>query len=258
MSSSPADVEQTWWFLVLAGIGAGLCGSVAGLASLVSYPALLMTGLSPVVANVTNTTALLANAAGAGISSRRELRGQGRRLTVLAAQMTCGGLAGAALLLVAPPEVFAAVVPWLVALGSVLLLGRDRLRRAASRRSARRTRPSRSWPGHLAMVGVGVYGGYFGAGAGVILLAVLSLRSVETLAVSNAVKNVGMGMANLAAAVAYLLVGHVDVPVAALLGLGAFVGGWCGPRIVRWLPEGPLRAAVGICGLGLAVSLALG
>jgi uncharacterized membrane protein YfcA len=213
--------------------------------------------MSPLVANVTNTTALMANTVGAGLSSRRELRGQGRRIVVLLVEMLIGGLLGAGLLLVAPPSVFEAVVPWLVAFGALLLLGRDRLRAWTTRRTVRRGRESKAWPWHLAMIGIGVYGGYFGAGAGIILLAVLSLRTVEPLAVSNAVKNIGLGTANGVAAVAYLVEGSVDVPAAVLMGLGAFVGGLCGPHVVRWLPEKPLRIVIGVAGLGLAVSLAL-
>jgi uncharacterized membrane protein YfcA len=250
-------VTDAWWFLVVAGVGAGLCGSVAGLASLVSYPALLAAGLSPVVANVTNTTALMANTVGAGLSSRSELRGQTGRMVVLCSEMVLGGLGGAALLLLAPASVFTAVVPWLVALGAVLLLARDPIRQWAARRAQRRGRTSSPWSWHLLMPLVGVYGGYFGAGAGVILLAVVAVRHVEPLAVSNAVKNLGIGVANGAAAVAYLVGGRVDVHSALLLGAGAFVGGWCGPRVVRWLPERELRIAIGVAGLGLAVALAV-
>lgn len=250
-------MTDSWWFLVLAGVGAGLCGSIAGLASLVSYPALLAAGMSPVIANVTNTTALMANTVGAGLSSRRELRGQARRLVVLCVEMAVGGVAGAALLLLAPASVFSAVVPWLVALGAILLLARDRIRSWAEQRALRRGRVSSPWTWHLVVPVVGVYGGYFGAGAGVILLAAIAVRHVEPFAVSNAVKNLGIGAANGTAAVVYLVRGQVDVRGALLLGAGAFIGGWCGPRVVRWLPERPLRLAIGVAGLGLAISLAV-
>ena len=121
---------------------------MAGLASLVSYPALLAVGLPPVAANVTNTTAMMATTAGAAAGSRLELRGQRRRLLVLSGQMAAGGLLGAVLLLATPARAFEAVVPWLVALGSVLLLARDRLRTWAvrARPVARRRAGALWWP----------------------------------------------------------------------------------------------------------------
>jgi len=245
--------------LVLAGVGSGLCGSVAGLASLVSYPALLAYGLPPLAANVTNTTAMFATTAGAAAGSRPELRGQGRRLLTLTAQTAVGGAIGAALLLTTSADTFAAVVPWLVALGAVLLLTRDQLRRWTTVARARRlvsegAEPSRhrrwAWPAVVVLVGV--YAGYFGAGSGIILLAVLSLRHMEAFAVTNAVKNLGTGMANVVATAAYLVLAPVDLTAAAILGAGALLGSWVGPHIVRVVPEGPLRVTIGICGLGLA------
>jgi uncharacterized membrane protein YfcA len=250
--------ETDMLILVAAGVGAGLTGSIAGLASLVSYPALLAVGLPPIAANVTNTTAMMATTAGAAAGSRLELRGQGRRLLVLSGQLAAGGLVGAALLLSTPAQAFEAVVPWLVALGSALLLARERLRTWAVRTrptvAARRIGAS-WWP--LALILVGAYGGYFGAGAGIILLATLAVRDSEPLAVTNAVKNIGTGVANGAATLVYLFVAPVDVAAAAALGAGALVGAWIGPRIVRALPERPLRYAIALAGLGLALWLQL-
>ncbi len=243
--------------LVLAGIGAGLCGSVAGLASLVSYPALLAYGLPPLVANVTNTTAMVGTAVGSISGSQLELKGQGRRVGVLVVQTFVGGLLGAALLLSMPAEAFEAVVPWLVALGSVLLLARDRIRAWAVRRDQARGVPGPRWTGPLMMVLVGVYGGYFGAGVGIIALAILAARTSEPIAVTNAVKNVATGVSNLAAVLVFVVVADVDWKAALLLGAGAVVGAAAGPWLVRRVPEKPFRLAVAIAGLGLAVSLAL-
>lgn len=249
---SPGEVV----LVALAGVGAGLTGSIAGLASLVSYPALLAVGLPPFAANVTNTTALMGNAVGTTIGSRRELSGQWPRLRPLMALAACGGAVGAALLLVCDPSIFEAVVPWLVAFGSVMLLLRDRLR-AWSQERRRTAGPPASWRAHLAVASVGVYGGYFGAGAGIIMLAVLALRTSEPLAVTNAVKNVVTSSANLVAALAYVVLAPVDWKAALVLGVGALVGGWIGPQVVRALPETPLRLAVGAAGLGLGVYLLL-
>ncbi|SDD30034.1 sulfite exporter TauE/SafE family protein [Nocardioides lianchengensis] len=240
--------------LVLAGVGAGLTGSIAGLASLVSYPALLATGLSPLAANVTNTVALFGNSVGTTIGSRRELTGQWPRIRTLMLLCAIGGALGAVLLLVTDESVFEAVVPWLIALGSVLLLARDRLRAWSA---TRRTTPP-AWRGRLVVVGVGVYGGYFGAASGIIMLAVLALRTSEPLAVTNAVKNVATSTANLVAALAYVVLAPVHWPSVAALAAGALVGGWIGPQVVRVLPERPLRWAVGVAGLGLAAALLVG
>ena len=237
--------------LAAAGVGAGLTGSVAGLASLVSYPALLLTGLPPLAANVTNTTAMFATTVGAAVGSRPELRGQGRRLLVLGGQAVLGGAIGAALLLTTPAEAFEVVVPWLVGFGAVVLLLRDRL--AAWTRRRRIGRPGSAegiWG--AAVVLVGVYGGYFGAGAGIIMLSLLSLRASEPLRVTNAVKNVTTGLANLVATAAYLFLAPVHLGAAAALAAGAVVGSWVGPQLVRVLPETPLRVGIGVAGLGLA------
>ena len=251
--------NETIW-LTLAGVGADLTGSVAGLASLVSYPALLAAGLPAVTANVTNTVALFGVTGGTIAGSQRELRGQGGRIIRLVSVSVAGGAAGAALLLLTPAEAFEAVVPWLVGLGSVLLLGRDRVRAWVAARPGRgpglsETRRSLAWG--LAVLVLGVYGGYFGAGVGIIALAVLALERAEPLAVTNAVKNVATGAANGTAAIAYIAFAPVEWSAALPLGLGAVLGGLVGPAVVRVAPETPLRWLVGSAGLLLAVGLGI-
>lgn len=241
--------------LVLAGVAAGLAGSIAGLASLFSYPALLAVGLPPVAANVTNTVALFSNTVGTAAGSRAELRGQGDRLLRLGIIAALGGAVGAALLLGTPSSAFEAVVPWLIALGSVLILVRDPLRRMVVSRAPGPESARPTFPLTCAVLLVGLYGGYFGAAAGVLMLAVLSLSAAEPLAVTNAVKNIATGAANLTAAVAYAAVAPVDWIAAVALGLGALLGGWTGPMVVRRLPETPLRIAIALAGLGLAGTL---
>jgi len=248
------SLTEILW-LTLAGVGAGLTGSMAGLASLVSYPALLAAGLPPYVANVTNTVGLLPNGFGSALSSRTELRGQGRRVARLAVASATGGVAGAALLLLTDPAAFEAVVPWLVALGAVLLLTRDKIREAVERRRSLRTAPAadpRPWRWTLVVVLAGVYGGYFGAGAGIIVLAVLSLQTVEPIAVSNAVKNIVTTACNAVAAAAYVVLAPVEWAAAAPLAVGVMVGAVIGPALVRRVPERPFRWGVGLAGLGLA------
>ncbi|MFI5627205.1 sulfite exporter TauE/SafE family protein [Nocardioides sp. NPDC051685] len=257
------NAEVAW--LLLAGIGAGLTGSVAGLASLVSYPSLLAAGLPPVVANVTNTVAMFGVTGGTVAGSRRELRGQGSRIAWLALASFLGGALGAALLLTTPAEAFEAVVPWLVGAGAILLLLRDRIRVWAAAFAARRARPperekrgavTRGFGWGVIVFVLGIYGGYFGAGVGIIALAVLVLERTEALAITNAVKNVATGVANGTAAIAYVFFAPVDWPAAVALGVGAVLGGYLGPAIVRVAPERPLRWLVGLAGLGLALHLA--
>ena len=240
-------------WLVLAGIGAGLTGSIAGLASLVSYPAVLATGLGPVSANVTNTVALVCSSVGSVSASRPELAGQGARVRRLALAAALGGITGAALLLVTPPDSFEKIVPILIALASLAILVRRRLVDAAEHEH-------RVHDGTSTTVGVavvGVYGGYFGAGAGVMLLALLLWATAEPLPRANAVKNVVLGVANAVAAVAFVVLGDVHWDVAVPLGVGLFIGGRLGPVIVRRSNPTGLRAVIAIAGLGLAVKLGI-
>jgi uncharacterized membrane protein YfcA len=238
--------------LVGAGLVGGVCGAVAGLASLVSFPVLLAVGLDPLTANVTNAVALVLSSAGSSAASRPELRGQGRRVRWLLGLTVAGGLAGSALLLATPAGVFEAVVPALIAAGSLLLLlqpwipglrgGRYRERSVAS----------------AALISsVAVYGGYFGAGAGVMMLALLAIYVPEPVARLNALKNVCLGVANAVAATYFVLFGTVRWVVAAPLALGFLAGGAASPALVRRLPAEGLRIGIALAGLALAGKLAL-
>lgn len=240
--------------LVLAGIGGGLTGSVAGLASLISYPALLAIGLPPVTANVTNTVALVCSSAGSVLSSRPELRGQRARVRRLAVAGVIGGAAGGALLLVSPADSFERAVPFLLVLASAAILVRRRLVDQAHPHV-----PHHAGPGVLLAVGaVGVYSGYFGAGAGVMMLALLLYVTGDPLPRCNAVKNVVLGMANGVAAGAFVLFGPVRWSVVVPLGAGLFIGGGLGPVVARRAPPAALRIAIALAGVGLAVKLAVG
>lgn len=256
---SPAEAVS----LIAAGFGGGLLGSTAGLASLVSYPALLAIGLPPVTANVTNTVALICSSTGSVTGSRPELVGQGRRIRQLAIAATVGGAAGAALLLATPADSFERVVPWLIGLASIAILVRRK--RTSSQHSGSQHPGPRSAgaPHHLgpavvAAVGVvGVYGGYFGAGAGVILLALLLFATGEPIATCNAVKNVVLGIANGTAAVGFAIFGPVRWSVVLPLGIGLFLGGRTGPVVVRRLPPTLLRYAIAAAGIGVAIKLGI-
>jgi uncharacterized membrane protein YfcA len=237
--------------LILAGVGGGLSGSIAGLASLISYPALLAIGLPPVTANVTNTVALVFSSTGSVLGSRPELAGQRIRVRQLAIAGMIGGGCGALLLLVTPADSFERIVPVLIALASVAILARRRLVDELPPHA-----PHRAGPGVVSAVGVvGIYGGYFGAGAGVMLLALLLIATGEPLPRCNAVKNVVLGLANAVAAIGFAVFGHVRWSVVLPLGAGLLVGGRLGPVIVRRSPAGTLRAVIAVAGLGLAVKL---
>lgn len=237
--------------LLVAGVGAGVIGSTAGLASLVSYPALLAVGLPPLTANVTNTVALVASGVGSMLGSRPELRGQGGQVRTLAGVSVAGGLTGAALLLTLPDGSFERAVPYLVALASILLLIAPTMRGWA-RRSTRAAGPR---PLAVGTFVIAIYGGYFGAAAGVLLLALLLVLTDASLVRANALKNVLLWLANGVAAVGFALVADVRWAAAAPLALGFLLGGALGPAVARRVPERPLRVLVGVAGLGLAVRL---
>jgi uncharacterized membrane protein YfcA len=242
-------------FLVLAGVGAGLTGSIAGLASLISYPALLAVGIPPVTANVTNTVALVLNSIGSVSASRPELAGQLRRLVPLGAAAVLGGITGAALLLLTPSEAFERVVPFLIAGASAAILVQRPPRELAAEGAAHH--PDHRDPPWLPLgtFAIGIYGGYFGAAAGVLLLAMYLLGTGETLPRGNAMKNVVLGVANAVAAIGFVVFASIAWSAALPLAIGLFTGGRLGPRVVRRAPQAGLRRVIAVAGLGLAVTL---
>ncbi|GAC70386.1 sulfite exporter TauE/SafE family protein [Gordonia soli] len=237
--------------LVVAGFGAGLVGYITGMASLISYPALLAVGLGPIAANVTNTIALVPVGAGSFAQSGRVLLDGDRRpfySGIVAAAI--GGTIGAVLLLVTPDEAFSSVVPWLVAVAAVALLAQPWLQRLAT------SHGERPWIWFVGTLVIAVYGGYFGAGAGIFFLALAMVVSTQPLWRAALQKSAFLGVANLIAAVVFIATGPVEWSAAIAMGIGCLAGGWCGPPVVRRLPAEPLRIAVGIGGLGLAIWLA--
>jgi uncharacterized membrane protein YfcA len=255
--------------LVLAGIGGGLSGSIAGLASLVSYPALLATGLSPISANVTNTIALVFQGVGNASGSRPELRGQSFLVRRMLFWAVPGGIVGGVLLLITPGGSFEKVVPFLIAGASLAVLVRtgpgssaadlpaDEIPHTADDVSA--SAPEFTPPRPL-LVGsflIGIYGGYFGAAAGVMMLALMLSLTPLSLPRSAAVRSVVLTAANLVAAIYFAAFGPVDWLSGLPLAVGFLIGGRIGPIVVRHAPAGPLRVLIGLAGLGLAVKLAL-
>ena len=242
--------------LVLAGVGAGLTGSIAGLASLISYPALLAAGLPPVTANVTNTAALVVVGVGSVSASRPELRGQGRRLVPLVVAGVLGGATGAVLLLVTPADGFEKIVPVLIAGACVAILVQRPPRELAAEGVAHAGRRD-SWWLPVAVFAIAIYGGYFGAAAGVLMLAMFLLTLGEGLPRSNAIRNVVLGVANSIAALGFVFFASIVWSAALPLALGLFLGSLLGPRIVRVTPQTALRRGIALAGLGLAAFLAV-
>jgi uncharacterized membrane protein YfcA len=246
---SAADVL----LLVVAGLGAGLTGSVAGLASLFSYPALLAVGLPPVTANVTNSVALIFSTVGAVSGSRPELAGQFRRVRPLALAGLVGGLTGGVLLLSTPSDAFERIVPFLIAAASIAILVRRPILDVAEHEHRHRD-PRVVFAGTGV---IGVYGGYFGAGGGVMMLALFLWAMADPLPRANAFKNVVLGTANGVAALLFVFFGDVRWSAVIPLGAGVLVGGRLGPIVVRRVPATPLRFVIAIAGLFLALKLAL-
>lgn len=246
---------SSWWdvaLLFVAGIGGGLVGSIAGLASLTTYPALLLVGLAPVAANVTNTVALVFNGVGSVSGSLPELRGQRAALTRLVPAAVVGGAAGAALLLAIPAEGFENAVPVLIAASAVLIAlpRRDRVEGAPIGRG-------RTVVEGIAVLAICVYGGFFGAAAGVLMLALFLRTGSGSLADANAIKNVVLGVANGVAALVFMAFAPIHWPAVIPLGIGCLLGSRLGPSIVRRAPATPLRLLIAAAGVALAVKLGL-
>lgn len=233
--------------LVAAGAVAGVVGTAGGITSLISYPALLAIGLGPLRADVTNIVALVACWPGSALASGPELAGRGRwtwRWGLLAA---AGGGGGALLLLSTPAGAFSRIVPFLLCAAAATLLLQPRLS-ALHPGKARILQP-------VGVASISLYDGYFGAGAGVMMLALLLVTADRRLPKANALKNMLIGTATAAGALVLAEASRVDWAAAGLVGAGLLAGGAIGPRVARGTPAGLLRTVVALTGIGLAVWL---
>jgi uncharacterized protein len=228
--------------VVIAGFAAGAINAVAGAGTLVTFPVLLAVGLPPVVANVSNTVGLVPGSIAGAFGYRRELAGQRSRLVRLATGTALGAVLGGFLLLRLPSSVFRAVVPGLIVIACAMVVLQPQISKLVVRRH--------DAPAHggaivwLLVLLTGVYGGYFGAAQGIILLAVLGLGLDEQLQRVNALKNVLAGLANGVSALLFMVVADVDYQAAALVAAGSVLGGVVGGRYGRRLPVGVLRAII--------------
>lgn len=244
--------------ILLAGVAAGGINTVVGSGTLITFPTLLAFGVPPVTANVSNNIGLAPGSVSGAIGYRKELVGQRARVLRLVSASLIGGLTGAVLLLVLPEGAFEAVVPVLVGLGVVLVIVQPSLsRRVAARREAAgvpvgaRPDPWWVWPATLA---AGVYGGYFGAAQGVILMGILGIGIEESLQRLNGVKNVLAAVVNGVAGILFVVVADVDWWLVLLIGIGSVIGAQLGAKVGRRLPPTALRAVIVVVGLVALVS----
>lgn len=245
--------------LALAGLAAFAAGSVnaiAGGGTLITFPTLIAIGVPAVTANITNTVALFPGFLGGTLAQGKDLAGQGRRLRLLLPSGVIGGFAGGALLLAFSEKTFTVIVPFLILLAAVLLAVQDRVRDWISGQSARRRPGDDGTAAAVLPAGLtAVYGGYFGAGQSVILLAVLGLFIPDTVTRLNALKQSVALCANTAAAVVFLFSGLIVWPVAAVMAAGALLGGAAGGRFAGRIGPDTLRWTV--VAIGMIVGLIL-
>jgi uncharacterized membrane protein YfcA len=237
--------------ILLAGMAAGTINTVVGSGTLITFPTLLAFGVPPVTANVSNTIGLVPGSVSGAIGYRAELAGQRDRLLRLGTASLVGGALGAGLLLWLPSAAFDTIVPVLIGLGVMLVvLGPAISRRVAARAAVRDQSLENGarwvWP---AVAVAGVYGGYFGAAQGVILVAILGIGVADSLQRHNATKNVLAGIVNAVAALIFIAVADVDWMVAGLIAAGSVVGGQLGATVGRRLPALVLRGLIVVVGV---------
>ena len=237
--------------ILLAGVAAGTINTVVGSGTLITFPTLLAFGVPPVTANVSNTIGLVPGSVSGAIGYRRELVGQKARVLRLCVASFLGGTAGAVLLLVLPEGAFATIVPVLIVLGLVLVVFQPRISAWVARRhDAAGGLPYHGtwwvWPGVFV---TGIYGGYFGAAQGVLLMAVLGTGVDESLQRLNAVKNVLAAVVNAIAGLIFAVVADVDWWIVLVIGIGAVIGGQLGATVGRRLPSAVLRVVIVVVGV---------
>ena len=247
---------ELWQYLLaaLAAVGAGMVNALAGGGTLITFPTLIAMGLPAVASNVTNTVALVPGYIGGTLAQRQHLAGQKKRLRLLLPAGVLGGLIGGFLLLQTGEKLFTALVPFLILLASILLALQDPMKAWVQKRVAKSG--GQSLPestAFLPMVLAAVYGGYFGAGLSVIILATLGLTLEDSLTRLNAIKQFIAFATNLAAAVYFLFSGQVVWLLALVMAVGALAGGALGgklanvikPSTLRWMVVSDWRGGIG-------------
>ena len=232
-----------------AAVAGGAVNAIAGGGSLITFPTLVAVGLPPVIANITNTVALCPGYLGAVLAQRKDLAGQRRRALFVLPVATLGGIGGALLLLHTEPRAFDIAVPFLLLFAALLVGAQGTLRTLLARRDARPH--GEVWT--IAPVALAAtYGGYFGAGMGVMVLAALGIVLADSLVRINALKQAMSLCVNVAAATVFVFSADVAWPVAGVMFVGALVGGVVGGKLARKLPARWLRVAIVLLGLALS------
>jgi len=249
-------------FLFLTSIVAGAMNALAGGGTLLTFPALLAAGVSPVVANATNAVALVPGSLSAGWGFRRELGAHTNRVLIaLLVSSLAGGLVGAWLVVMAGDALFRALVPWLILGSTALFIVQEPLRRWRERRSAeaepRGLDEVNVWWISAGQFVVAVYGGFFGAAMGILMLAELGLVGLTNIHQMNALKNVAAVCINGIAALYFALGQHVRWPLAALMAIGAVLGGYAGAWVAQRIGPAMVRWAIIVIGLGIGLYMLL-
>jgi uncharacterized membrane protein YfcA len=242
--------------IVAAGLAAGTINTIVGSGSLITFPTLLALGYAPVVANVSNTVGLVPGSLSGVIGYRRELVGQRSRAIRLGVASVLGGITGGVLLLALPATSFERVVPFLILIAVVLVALQPRLSRAMANR--RTNGQEQTIPLAITVYLTGIYGGYFGAAQGVILIALLGIFIADDIQRLNGVKNVLAFLVNCVAAILFIVVAPIAWPAAVLLAIGSITGGQVGALVGRRLSPLVLRGVIIAVGTIVAIKLLIG
>ncbi len=249
--------------IFVAAFLAGIVNAIAGGGTLITFPALIWLGLDPIIANVTSTVGIVPGTVGGVIGFRREMSGLRRWLKLFIAPSLVGGLIGAFLLLLTPSRFFASIVPFLVLFATLLFSLQEpinrRLRRSMNEALAQQPTHQVSTQWLVSAVTlqflVAIYGGYFGAGIGILMLAVLGLIGLTDLHQMNGLKNTLAFSINGIAAISFMLSGHVQWMVAAIMAVASLLGGYAGAKMARLFGRVFVRCFVILTGLIMAISL---
>jgi uncharacterized membrane protein YfcA len=242
-----------WVLLLAAGFAAGLVNAIAGGGSLLSFPALLLTGMSSVQANATNTLAVWPGSVSSAWAYRSFIAEERRRALILAVPSAVGGLGGSWILLATGEALFDAIVPWLVLFACGLVALQPQIARYVSAHRAEGDSVSPAmWVSQLL---ASFYGGYFGAGMGIVMLATMGILLPSSMQHANGLKSACALMINGAAAIWFLITGAASLPHAAGMAVAALAGGWVGAKLAQRLPAHVMRGLVVVYGVVLAVVL---
>lgn len=251
------------FFLLGGGMLAGVVLSSIGAASLISFPILLAVGLPPVVANASNSVGLVPAGIGGAFGYRRELRENPALTRAILLTSGVGAVLGALLLLKLPPDVFESIIPWMILFACALVGLQPLISSRVQQRRARlghspRDRQAMSAPVTAISTVMGVYGGYFGAGQGVMMVAFLALGIDVELRVINALKTLAVFASNVVASIVFIFLAPLDWQAIALVGAGSIIGGYVGALIGRKMPPSVFRVLVVVMGVAVSIKLLAG